>query len=118
MNPDGDAPDEKESRRRGLRIGKQGVDLMTPISGLLDPETRALLEPVLAKLARPGMNNPDDPDSPLEDVESESLDRDALAKAAARDTRTAAPRTCETPRLGRSAAGVDRRLAWLHPARP
>lgn len=93
LNPDGDVPDEKErTRRRGLRIGKQGADLMTPISGLLDPETRALLEPVLAKLARPGMNNPDDPDSPRGDVESESLDRDALAKAAARDTRTAVQR--------------------------
>ncbi len=65
---------------------------MTPISGLLDPETRALLEPVLAKLARPGMNNPDDPDSPAGDVESDTLDRDALAKAAARDTRTAVQR--------------------------
>ncbi|MGW0019558.1 DUF222 domain-containing protein [Rhodococcus sp. NPDC003382] len=93
LNPDGDVPDEKErKRRRGLRIGKQGVDLMTPISGLLDPETRALLEPVLAKLARPGMNNPDDPESPSGDVESETLDRDALAKAAARDTRTAVQR--------------------------
>ncbi|MEZ5149756.1 HNH endonuclease signature motif containing protein [Rhodococcus zopfii] len=93
LAPDGDVPDEKErKRRRGLRIGKQGTDLMTPISGLLDPETRALLEPVLAKLARPGMNNPDDPDSPRGDVESESLDRDALAKAAARDTRTAVQR--------------------------
>ncbi|MGW0028133.1 DUF222 domain-containing protein [Rhodococcus sp. NPDC003383] len=93
LNPDGDVPDEKErKRRRGLRIGKQGVDLMTPISGLIDPETRALLEPVLAKLARPGMNNPDDPESPSGDVESETLDRDALAKAAARDTRTAVQR--------------------------
>ncbi|MEZ5153919.1 DUF222 domain-containing protein [Rhodococcus zopfii] len=92
LNPDGDAPDEKERRRRGLRIGKQGTDLMTPISGLLDPETRALLEPVLAKLARPGMNNPDDPDSPRRDVESDTLDRDALAKAAARDTRTVVQR--------------------------
>ncbi|MGW0024367.1 DUF222 domain-containing protein [Rhodococcus sp. NPDC003383] len=93
LNPDGDVPDEKErKRRRGLRIGKQRVDLMTPISGLIDPETRALLEPVLAKLARPGMNNPDDPESPSGDVESETLDRDALAKAAARDTRTAVQR--------------------------
>ena len=93
LNPDGDVPDEKErKRRRGLRIGKQGTDLMTPISGLIDPETRALLEPVLAKLARPGMNNPDDPESPSGDVESETLDRDALAKAAARDTRTAVQR--------------------------
>lgn len=93
VNPDGNVPDEKERRRRrGLRIGKQGADLMTPVSGLLDPETRALLEPVLAKLARPGMNNPDDPESPSGDVESATLDRDALAQAAARDTRTAAQR--------------------------
>ncbi|MEZ5154114.1 DUF222 domain-containing protein [Rhodococcus zopfii] len=63
LHPDGDLPDEKERRRRrGLRIGKHGTDLMTPISGLLNPDTRALLEPILAKLARPGMNNPDDPD--------------------------------------------------------
>ncbi|MFD1815248.1 HNH endonuclease signature motif containing protein [Rhodococcus gannanensis] len=90
---DGNAPDERDRKRmRGLRIGKQGADLMTPISGLLDPETRALLEPVLAKLARPGMNNPDDPESPSGDVESPDLDRNALAKAAARDTRTAVQR--------------------------
>lgn len=93
LHPDGDAPDERERRRRrGLRIGKQDAGLMTPISGLLDPETRALLEPVLAKLARPGMNNPDDPESPRGDVESGSMDREALAHAAARDTRTAAQR--------------------------
>lgn len=93
LSPDGSVPDERErKRRRGLRLGKQGADLMTPVSGLLDPETRALLEPVLAKLARPGMNNPDDPDSPPGDVDSPDLDRTALAKAAARDTRTAVQR--------------------------
>ncbi|MFE3292415.1 DUF222 domain-containing protein [Rhodococcus sp. NPDC059234] len=93
LNPDGAAPDERDRRRRrGLRIGQQDSDLMTPISGLLDPEARALLEPVLAKLARPGMNDPDNPTSPSGDVEYEHLDRDALAKAAARDTRTAVQR--------------------------
>ncbi|MFC7448475.1 HNH endonuclease signature motif containing protein [Rhodococcus daqingensis] len=93
LNPDGDLPDERERRRRrGIRIGKQGADLMTPISGMLDPELRALLDPVLAKLARPGMNNPDDPESPSGDVDASTLDRTALAKAAARDTRTPAQR--------------------------
>lgn len=93
LAPDGSVPDEKERERlRGIRIGKQGTDLMSPISGLIDPELRALLEPVLAKLARPGMNNPDDPESPAGDVESPDLDRAALAKAAARDTRTAVQR--------------------------
>lgn len=93
LDPDGDLPDERErKRRRGLRIGKQGADLMTPVNGLLDPEARALLEPVLAKLARPGMNNPDDANSPSGDVEAADLDRTDLAKAAARDTRTPAQR--------------------------
>ncbi|SEL70223.1 HNH endonuclease [Rhodococcus maanshanensis] len=93
LHPDGSVPDERErKRRRGLRLGKQGADLMTPVSGLLDPETRALLEPVLAKLARPGMNNPDDPESPSGDLDSPDLDRTALAKAASRDTRTAVQR--------------------------
>ncbi|MFD1814465.1 HNH endonuclease signature motif containing protein [Rhodococcus gannanensis] len=93
LNPDGSIPDERErKRRRGLRLGKQGADLLTPISGLLDPETRALLEPVLAKLARPGMNNPDDPESPSGELYSPNLDRTALARAAARDTRTAVQR--------------------------
>ncbi len=93
LNPDGAPPNEKERRRRrGLHLGKQGADLMTPISGLLDPELRALLDPVLAKLARPGMNNPDDPDSPSGDVDAPALDRTALAQAAGRDTRTPAQR--------------------------
>ncbi|TQF68456.1 DUF222 domain-containing protein [Rhodococcus spelaei] len=117
LDPDGNAPDERErARRRGLRMGKQDEDLMTPISGLLDPETRALLEPLLAKLARPGMNNPDDPGSPAGDVDSPTLDRDALAKAAARDTRTVAQRNHDALRvslrhlLGSGALGSHRGL--------
>ncbi len=104
LNPDGgDIPDEKERRRRrGLRIGKQGTDLMTPISGLLDPDTRALLEPILAKLARPGMNNPRRPRPVTSNPET--LDRDALAKATARDTRTAATMAAGTRQRGREPA--------------
>ncbi|MDG3016132.1 HNH endonuclease signature motif containing protein [Speluncibacter jeojiensis] len=93
LNPDGDVPEERErKRRRGIRIGKQGADLLTPMSGMLDPELRALLDPVLAKLARPGMNNPDDPESPSGDADSPTLDRAALAQAAARDGRTPSQR--------------------------
>ena len=65
---------------------------MSKISGELDPTARALLDPVLAKWARPGMNNPDDPESPSGDAENPSIDREALVAAAARDTRTAAQR--------------------------
>lgn len=90
---DGSLTDDKDrERQRTVRMGRQNSDLMTPVSGLLDPETRALLEPLLAKLARPGMNNPNDPASPAGAADSPSTDRDSLAKAAGRDTRTAGQR--------------------------
>ncbi|MFD4180869.1 DUF222 domain-containing protein [Rhodococcus sp. NPDC058514] len=93
LNPDGNLTDAKDRKRlRGIRFGRQDKDLMTPISGHLDPETRALFEPILAKWARPGMNNPDDPQSPTGDAEHPSVDREALAAAAGRDTRAAAQR--------------------------
>ncbi|MFC4604639.1 DUF222 domain-containing protein [Rhodococcus kronopolitis] len=93
LNPDGSLTDEKDrARMRGLTVGRQDADLMTPIAGLLDPEARALIEPLLAKWARPGMNNPDDPSSPHGDPEAPHADRAAMAQAASRDTRTAAQR--------------------------
>ncbi|AQA23485.1 hypothetical protein BTZ20_2987 [Rhodococcus sp. MTM3W5.2] len=93
LNPDGNLTDEKDrTRLRGIRLGRQDQNLMTPISGHLDPETRALLDPILAKWARPGMNNPDDPESPTGAAEHPNVDHDALAAAAGRDTRTAAQR--------------------------
>ncbi|MFC9789961.1 DUF222 domain-containing protein [Rhodococcus sp. NPDC127528] len=101
LNPDGNLTDDRDrARQRCFRMGRQDADLMTPVSGLIDPETRALLEPLLAKLARPGMNNPDDPGSPSGDAESPSLDRDQLAKAAARDTRTAGQRNHDALKTG------------------
>lgn len=100
LNPDGDFSESDRRRQRGLRIGRQRADLMTPVAGLLDPEARALLEPLLAKMARPGMNNPDDPESPSGDCESAAVDRDALAKAAARDTRTTAQRNHDALKVG------------------
>ncbi|MFD4181469.1 DUF222 domain-containing protein [Rhodococcus sp. NPDC058514] len=93
LNPDGNLTDAKDrKRRRGVKIGRQDTDLMSPIAGELDPKTRALLDPILAKWARPGMNNPDDPESPTGDAEHPNVDRDALVAAAARDTRTTAQR--------------------------
>ncbi|WP_077039977.1 HNH endonuclease signature motif containing protein [Rhodococcus sp. MTM3W5.2] len=117
LNPDGKLTDDKDrARRRGLRLGRQDSDLMTPVSGWLDPETRALLDPVLAKLARPGMNNPDDPQSPRGDAESANIDRNELGRAAARDTRTAAQRNHDALKqvlrglLGSGALGTHRGL--------
>lgn len=60
LDQDGRYSDAERARRRGVTIGKQGPDGMSPISGLLDPEARATLDAVLAKLAAPGMCNPDD----------------------------------------------------------
>src|SRR5262249_2615134 len=61
LNQDGELPDDAErARRRYLIIAKQGVDGMSRFHGLLDPEARATLDAVFAKLAAPGMCNPQD----------------------------------------------------------
>jgi hypothetical protein len=66
LNPDGDFTDADRARRRGITIGKQDLDGMSPVSGYLTPEARATLDAVFAKLAAPGMCNPDD-DTPCVD---------------------------------------------------
>jgi hypothetical protein len=60
LDPDGDFTDNDRARRRSILIGKQGPDGMSSISGFLTPEARATLDAVLAKLAAPGMCNPED----------------------------------------------------------
>ncbi|OBH16424.1 HNH endonuclease signature motif containing protein [Mycolicibacter sinensis] len=58
LDPDGDEPDDRQRQaRRGLRLGPQRPDGMSTLSGTITPELRATLEPVLAKLAAPGMCN-------------------------------------------------------------
>src|SRR3984885_973017 len=57
LNPDGDFTDTDRARRRGLSIGRQDIDGMSPISGWLTPEARATIDAVFAKLAAPGMCN-------------------------------------------------------------
>ena len=69
LNQDGDLPDEADrARRRHLTTEKQGVDGMSRIHGLFDPEARATLDAVFAKWAAPGMCHPDD-ESPCVDGE-------------------------------------------------
>lgn len=51
--------DEDRARRRGLTLGKQDVDGMSRLSGYVTPELRATIEAVWAKLAAPGMCNPE-----------------------------------------------------------
>lgn len=65
LDPDGKViSDADRRRRRGLVVGRPGVDGMSWIEGWITPELRALLDAALAKFARPGMCNIEDPDSP------------------------------------------------------
>jgi hypothetical protein len=80
LNPDGNFTDIDRARRRGLRLGNQDIDGMSRLSGWLTPEARATVEAVLAKLAAPGMANPDD-DAPV-------VDGPPAEEAVRRDTRS------------------------------
>lgn len=79
INPDGHFSDADRARRRGLNLGRQRADGLSPVTGMLDPEARSYLEAVLGAWAAPGMCNPED-DRPR--VDGEPTDA-----AAARDTR-------------------------------
>jgi uncharacterized protein DUF222 len=57
INPDGNFTDEDRARRRGLVMGNQDTDGMSPIRGYLTPEARAAFEAIMARLAAPGICN-------------------------------------------------------------
>jgi hypothetical protein len=93
LDPDGDLPDERDrARNRGVSLGSQDTLGMSKLMGTLDPTTRALFEVLLAKWAAPGMNNPDDENSPRGGADDDDVDHDALRDAASRDCRTQAQR--------------------------
>ena len=61
IDQDGPEPDDADrARKRTVTIGPQDAHGMSRISGHLTPDARATLEAVQAKLAAPGMCNPDD----------------------------------------------------------
>ena len=61
LDQDGTLDDEREhARKRGITVGRQEIDGMSRITGWLDPELRAALDAIMAKLAAPGYGNPDD----------------------------------------------------------
>jgi hypothetical protein len=96
LNQDGDEPDEAErARRRYLTIDKQGSDGMSRIHGLLDPEARATIDAVFAKLAAPGMCNPED--------ENPCVDGEPTKDAAQGDARSLGQRNHDALKaMGRS----------------
>ncbi|MFE5285166.1 DUF222 domain-containing protein [Nocardia sp. NPDC056611] len=117
LDPDGRLTDDCDrQRRRGISFGKQGVDGMSAIAAQVTPALRAVLDPIFASLARPGMCNPDDAESPWT---TEGLDDVALAgleRAARRDNRTAAQRNHDAllaflrPEMGPATPGQHRGL--------
>ncbi|UVO13598.1 HNH endonuclease [Mycobacterium sp. SVM_VP21] len=60
LYPDGNYTEDDRAKRRGVILGPQGSDGMTPIKGYLDPQARATWDAVLARWAAPGMCNPND----------------------------------------------------------
>jgi hypothetical protein len=84
LDQDGDLSDADRARRRFLLLGKQQCDGVSELRGLLDPEARAALEAVWAKLAAPGMCNPDD--------EAPCVDGEPSAEAVTADNRSTGQR--------------------------
>jgi hypothetical protein len=96
LNQDGDLPDDADrARRRYFTIEKQDVDGMSRCHGLLDPEARATVDAVLAKLAAPGMCNRED--------ENPCVDGEPSEEAAHADARSAGQRNHDAlTAMGRS----------------
>ncbi|WP_330183482.1 HNH endonuclease [Nocardia sp. NBC_01503] len=116
VHPDGELAAERDRQRlRGLSIGHQRVNGMSPVSGEITPALRAVLDPMLAKWARPGVCNPEDTDSPRSTADA--ADRGVLAAAAKRDGRTAAQRNHDAL-LGFLRFGVDPAMLGSHRGLP
>jgi hypothetical protein len=84
LNPDGEFSDEDRATRRGITLGNQHADGMSPLRGWITPEARATAEAILAKLAAPGMCNPAD--------KTAVVDQEPSQEAVTRDTRSVAQR--------------------------
>ncbi|ETZ97296.1 hypothetical protein I547_7153 [Mycobacterium kansasii 824] len=128
LNPDGTFTDEDRARRRGLTLGKQGLDGMSRLTGWLTPEARAGLDAVLAKLAAPGMCNPQD-ESPVVDGPPPKTWRSATpARKASAPTMASTPHCagCWHQEISVSTTGYrpasscpPRSKSWnRHPVRP
>jgi hypothetical protein len=84
--------ERSRAARRDFALGPQDADGMSHGRFCLDPEARAYLEIVLAKLARPGMCNASDP--------LPSVDGDPDPLAACGDTRTTGQRNHDAVKVG------------------
>ncbi|WP_188486809.1 HNH endonuclease signature motif containing protein [Williamsia phyllosphaerae] len=93
LDPDGTLTDDADrAKRRGLSLSRQDASMMSKLKGELDPATRAMFDVLFDAWARPGMNNPEDPESPSGSYSDPDTDRDLADAAAQRDTRSAPQR--------------------------
>ncbi|MCR8900260.1 13E12 repeat family protein, partial [Gordonia sp. GONU] len=91
LDPDGTLADDTDrKRRRKLSVNRQRADGTAKMTADLTPELLARITMLLAVWAKPGMNNPDDPDSPHGSIEN--ADPEMVEAAAARDDRSDAQR--------------------------
>ncbi|OBC05035.1 endonuclease, partial [Gordonia sp. 852002-50395_SCH5434458] len=91
LDPDGTLTTSKDrKRRRRLWVNRQNAQLMSRLTADLDPIARARLDTVLDAWAKPGMNNPDDPESPVGPITMANAEQ--VAAAALRDERSPAQR--------------------------
>ncbi|WP_245555751.1 HNH endonuclease signature motif containing protein [Gordonia soli] len=89
LDPDGELTDDHDrARQRSMTLSRQDAQLMSKLTATLDPVTRAMLDVVLAKWAAPGMNNPDDPNSPSGSIDDADPDSEVIKDAAQRDSRS------------------------------
>ncbi|MDL9939049.1 DUF222 domain-containing protein, partial [Gordonia sp. ABSL1-1] len=117
LDPDGVLTDDRDRRRRrNLWLNRQSADHMSKVTGHLDPETRGMLDVVLAAWAAPGLNNPDDPTSPT--GAPEGIDPDTLKAAADRDTRSQAQRNHDALSALLKAVLTDGMLGKTHRGLP
>ncbi|MGO3325529.1 DUF222 domain-containing protein [Gordonia sp. (in: high G+C Gram-positive bacteria)] len=117
LDPDGELTDDADRKRtRGFTLAPQDARLMSKVRGSLTPSLRAKLDVILTAWAAPGMNNPEDPESPHGAADRADLDVDVLTAARERDTRTAAQRNHDALAamadfvLGHSALGRPDRI--------
>ncbi|MEZ5211257.1 DUF222 domain-containing protein [Gordonia sp. (in: high G+C Gram-positive bacteria)] len=88
LDPDGTLADDKDRQRQAkFRLCAQDWQLMSAVQARMTPQLRAEFEVMFTQWAAPGMNNPDDPDSPHGAADQPGLDPAVLAAAAERDTR-------------------------------
>ena len=76
LDPDGTLDEKDPSSKCFFRLGAQDADGLSKGSFVIDAECRAYLEPLLAKLAKPGNCNPDEPTPVVDEPDGSGEDQE------------------------------------------